>query len=505
MKNLFAILLLLLGYCGMAQTPRWTEYTSRTSAYPAAQYLTGYLAENNFSEEPEADLLLRLSGYAKDQLVENILVDIQSISTLNILNVNAETQEVFRKNSTAVSTATIAGLNTETYYDKKKKIGYAFAYAKKSDVIDHYANDIAQYLDQINTNFTIVKNQKAAGDNQKALKVLFLIQTHLKNVEQGQAMLVTLTGNFNDSRIKRPETNVYKVKLEQELNAVKNTDQFSIDDAAFFIANAIQVQLGKPDQAIQVNNFTYQDTPMGSPFSRKLQASISQKLVQSGFSVVTQSQTGQILVLNGSYWDEADHIKIAALLRDQSSAAALASSDCNIPKPALVANGVVFTPENYKQAMITMREFAEGEVKGGNLNLDVYTNKGKDNLIFTEGELLKLFVRANRECYLRFVYHLADGSKVLLLDNYYINRDHVNQVYELPYEFECAEPFGIETLQLNAQGQPFSPLNTQSQYGYEFILDDTKSIITKSRGFKKVKAGEELKAEKRLVFTTMNR
>lgn len=499
------MLLLLMGHLGVAQAPRWTEYTSRTSAYPPEKYLIGYLAENNFNEEPEADLLQRLSGYAKDQLVENILVDIQSISTLNILNVNAETQEVFRKNSTAVSKATIAGLNGETYYDKKKKIGYAFAYAKKSDVIDHYANEIAQYLDQVSTNFTIVKNQKSAGDNQKALKGLFLIQTQLKNVEQAQTMLVTLTGNFNESRIKRTETNAYKVKLEQELNAVRNTEQFSIDDAAFYIANAIQVQLGQSDRAIQVNNFTYQDTPMGSPFSRKLQSSVSQKLVQSGFSVVTASQTGQVLVLNGSYWEEGDQLKVSALLRDQSSAAALASSDCNIPKSTLAASGVVYTPENYKQAMLTMREFAEGEVKGGNLNLDVYTNKGKDNLIFTEGEMLKLFVRANRECYLRFVYHLADGSKVLLLDNYYINRDHVNQVYELPYEFECAEPFGIETLQLNAQGQPFDPLNTQTQYGYEFILDDTKSIITKSRGFKKVEANDEVKAEKRLVFTTMNR
>ena len=180
-------------------------------------------------------------------------------------------------------------------------------------------------------------------------------------------------------------------------------------------------------------------------------------------------------------------------------------ADTFLPIVSLESRGIAYTPENYKQALINMKEFAKDEVKGGNLNIDVYTNKGKENLIFTEGDVLKLFVRANRECYLRFVYHLADGSKVLLLDNYYINRDNVNQVYELPYEFECAEPFGIETLQLNAQGEPFEALNVRSEYGYDFILDDTQTIITKSRGFKKSKSETDIKAEKRLVFTTMNK
>jgi hypothetical protein len=67
---------------------------------------------------------------------------------------------------------------------------------------------------------------------------------------------------------------------------------------------------------------------------------------------------------------------------------------------------------------------------------------------------------------------MADGSQVLFVDNYYISSDKVNKVYELPYEFECSAPFGVETIQLSAQSEPFKKLNTKIVDGYEFVSDD---------------------------------
>jgi hypothetical protein len=100
---------------------------------------------------------------------------------------------------------------------------------------------------------------------------------------------------------------------------------------------------------------------------------------------------------------------------------------------------------------------------------------------------------------------LADGAKVLLLDNYYIGIDKVNKVYELPEEFVCAEPFGAELLLVNAQTEKFEPLNTRKQYGYEFILDNVPEILANTRGFKKVEKGELMRAENSIVITTMGK
>lgn len=133
-----------------------------------------------------------------------------------------------------------------------------------------------------------------------------------------------------------------------------------------------------------------------------------------------------------------------------------------------------------------MKAFKTDELTGGGFLAEIWTNKGDENLIYTEGEKLKLYVRINRESYIRVIYHMADGSKVLMVDNYYVGSDKVNTVYELPFEFECAEPFGVETLQLNAQTKAFDALNTTQQYGYDFISEKLNDILVNTRGFKKV-------------------
>jgi hypothetical protein len=166
-------------------------------------------------------------------------------------------------------------------------------------------------------------------------------------------------------------------------------------------------------------------------------------------------------------------------------------------------NNIEFLPENFINANIKNKTFTENEIVGGDLNLEIWTNKGTENLLYSEGDTLRLYIRANKECYVRFIYHLADGSSVLLLDDHYIGIDKVNKVYQLTDEFVCSEPFGVEMLQVNAQTEKFEPLITKLVDGYRFITDDLKAIIEKNRGFKKLDSDKVLKTEKRMVITTM--
>jgi hypothetical protein len=169
------------------------------------------------------------------------------------------------------------------------------------------------------------------------------------------------------------------------------------------------------------------------------------------------------------------------------------------------SNDVSYLPENFEEAYARMKVFGQNEIIKGDLNVEVWTNKGDDNLIFTEGETVKFFIRSNKECYIRFTYHLADNQAVLMLDNYYIAAHMANKVIELPDEFECAAPFGVETLQVNAQTKPFDNLITRNQDSYQFIDESISDAVIKTRGFIKV-TGETIdKAEKRLVFTTLSK
>ena len=512
MKRLvYSLILTLFISVSFAQKPSWVNYEARTMKYPESGYLVGFSSEVIVKKDiPRDDILERLSGYAKDKLVQSVLTEIKSTTTMNINTTNGFTNEELKSASVASSDAQIAGLTVETYYENTKRddVAYAFAYAEKKEVINHYENLIKTYLDRFNTDFGIAQDAQKNRDNQKALKILFGFQKDFRDVEHAQTLLVTMTGNYALPSVKRNEINVFKQKVENKIAEIRGIDQFTLEDAAYYIAFSMATQMEDKSQSILVNNFTFEDTPMGSKFSRRFKASIDQKLSAEGFSVVQDISTNpNALVLNGTYWENGDKLKIVTILRTQLEGKNISSAECYLPKRSIESLGIAYKPENYTQALVDQKIFAENEIVGGNLNIELWTNKGKDRLIYTEGEELRLFVRSNKEAYIRIIYYLADGSKVLLKDNFFINRDMVNKTVTIPDYFECAEPFGVETMQLNAQVDPFEPLNTYEEYGYEFITESTQSIQVKSRGFKKVKSTkvEDIKAERRLVFTTMPR
>ena len=55
-------------------------------------------------------------------------------------------------------------------------------------------------------------------------------------------------------------------------------------------------------------------------------------------------------------------------------------------------------------------------------------------------------MRVNRPAYVRLVYILANGSKVVLEQAYFIDASKVNQAVEYPDKFEVSAPFGVERL-----------------------------------------------------------
>ena len=225
---------------------------------------------------------------------------------------------------------------------------------------------------------------------------------------------------------------------------------------------------------------------------------------EDGYNSGKDSITAGYYSLSGTYWEADSNLKIIAVLTDQEEVKSVASVEALLPVIWLRNNDISYKPENFDQAYSEMIKLSKDEITGGGMYIDIWTNKGKENLVYAKGEKLKLFVRANQKCYLRFIYHMADGSKILLLDNYYIGWDLANKTVEIPREFECTDPYGVETLQLVAQTDKFPPLNIKERYGFSFIVDDLDDILRNIRGFKPV-SDENLKAEKRLVFTTVEK
>ncbi len=499
-----------------AQAPAWIKYQKRVLKYPESIYLTGFSSETNYYGDDENELIARCEENAKKELTEAVKVSIKSITVSGTNNVNTglsqETYEYIKQSSVSVSGLDIAGLIMQHYYDKKKKTAYAFCYVKRSDLITHYKQKVNTGLKDLEAKKQFADDLLKADLQQKALKAYFECLPILREIEEAQAILAAM-GKRDEVSLKKDKTIQLKSEIDHGINQLNSVAKNSISDLAFFIANGLNMQVKDLKGKVKLSSFTYEDTRMGSPFAKRLHKELEQKLVSEtaleihNIQYANQYKKQSLLdyIITGTYWEDSDYLKIIVVLRDFKTGKAIASVESKLSKAFCEKNKLAYLPANFIEVNTNRKNFLENEVIGGDLSLEVWTNKGANDLLFTEGDTLRLFLRVNKPCYIRFVYYLADGSKVLLLDNYYIGIDKVNKVYELPEKFVCAEPFGAELLLVNAQTKKFDPLNTKKQYGYEFILDDVPVILANTRGFKKIEKGEVMRAENSIVITTMGK
>jgi hypothetical protein len=304
--------------------------------------------------------------------------------------------------------------------------------------------------------------------------------------------------------------NVLRIKVAKGIKDLQSSKDLSLDDAAFVLGLGLKLQADSIAGEMRLVNFTFQDSKMASAFSKRLTQMMESKLVDQGMNVKVREASmadnndkTPHAILSGTYWEEGTDIKIIALVRDGITNKTIASSESSVPKAWLDAKGIEYKPANYDNAIKNLVEFTNNEtMPEGGLLVQLTTNRGNEGLIFTQNDEMKVFVRANKSCYIRLIYFLADGSKVLLFDNYFISNDQANKIIEIPETFVCTAPFGIETLQLNAQSEEFAPLKVQVEDGYSFIQEELKDVLFKTRGFKP-KGNKDAKSEQRIMITTL--
>ncbi len=506
-KLYFTLFTIFLTWNAIAQVPPWIDFQKRQSNYPTTEYFSGFSTSKTQKGESEYDLLERLKESATSELIESVQVTVQSLSTLHTIETIGNFQEEYKQAISSFSRIDLAGLQTETFYDKKKKTGYAFAYVKKDDLTNYYQDQLTMKKAEIDQLINKADQFVKMNDEENALKTYFDCKPLFREAESDLTLVMLLKASTTDME----DIKQYELTVNKAIDNIYKSEQLNLEEVCSFMASGLKIQTGQMDKSIQLANFTYQDTKMGSPFSRRLIRVFEKELVeeakykiQTDFSYTTKNIKLPHYILTGTYWEDGESLKIIAILRERQSLKTIASVDGILPKKWLNQNNISYLPENYEDALASMMAFKKDEITGSGLKLEVWTNKGDDSPVFYEGDTLRFYIRVNNECYVRIINHFADGTRILLVDNMYIGSDKVNKAVKIPREFLCASPFGIEVLQVNAQSVDFNPLYTESSYGYDFIKEDLTAILKNTRGFKPIK-NEDLKAEKRIVVTTMNK
>ncbi len=333
-KNLAGLILFLSCFSAQAQAPVWVQESQRNLRYPSGTYLTGFSVAKNTLNEAGDEFMNKLVEVARTELINSIYTNLQSLSSLNIENKNTRTNEVYRLKTASFSKASLSGLEIKKHYDTANKTAYAFAFARKAEVADYNRRLIDENKTKIEAAIQRGQSFKTAGNVQQALKAYYEGLTLLRNVETAQSVLLAL--NVDIAQLPHRESfNQYAVSITQEIENLQKSNHLKLDDAAYFLAYGLLLQLGKTDQTFIVEPFTYQNKGFESPFSLQLSTLVKNQLVEAGQYAVRENNGEEHvedqLQIKGSYWVDGSKIRIVALAEEAQDGVIKASAEAALP------------------------------------------------------------------------------------------------------------------------------------------------------------------------------
>ncbi|HCA78698.1 MAG TPA: hypothetical protein DEP53_03085 [Bacteroidetes bacterium] len=523
MQRILRIVLLLLYFsaAAFAQKPDWVKEYGKSISYPEQLYLTGFGMHKVTGGIDRATSLRKATESARGNLIQSVRVSLQSTSGMIVEERNQRISSYFSSATQATSSMEIQGLELKTFYDDDEEMSYALAYVSRAHLASLYKEKESKLRKSIRQSLDAGKTDEEQGLKTKALDEYLACYPLFRQLEEAQAILLAVrTGTVK--AIAELEGDMAKDEVDESAirEAVRRLVQrpmVSAEDLAWYLAYCLKEQLNLKEATLLVTPFTYRDTKMGSPFSRFFKQVLESRVAEvARWTPVQQDLKSRSLeivgdtirspqadyILRGTYWERENGIKFISTFQRVSDGKMIGSAEAVIDTSILEKTPLSLKPQNFAAALSDQKQFGKDEALPSGLSLEVWTNKGTDDLVFSKGERMQAYVRVNMPCYIRFIYHLADGKRALLVDNHYIDQSKVNRVYPIPEEFECDEPFGAEFLQAFARTEEFEPVHTQEVEGYKILQEDLERFLASQRGMKKVKR-DTLQAETRLVMTTV--
>ncbi|PWJ42566.1 hypothetical protein [Sediminitomix flava] len=169
MKRFIACFFLLsLYFTSFAQRPNWSYHHQREKLFPKAKFLIGFYQVP--METFEQEKMQSLEQLAKTALIENVRVNVQSVSTLKERSFNDELDTYFGSDSRVNAELELSGLQIESYFNKFDKEAYALAYVERKKLIDFYSGLLNRGLKKGSTNNNEIRMNLVDGEVGTALK-----------------------------------------------------------------------------------------------------------------------------------------------------------------------------------------------------------------------------------------------------------------------------------------------------------------------------------------------
>ncbi len=463
--------------------PKWATTMGSDTPYPPRLYYTGFGMARRAGDDATA--LETAKSQAAADLSASVVVHLKS----KLFTITTDDGRRFTQEATAVSESSSSMELVGIEFDIERNFlnYYALARASKNALANHYAKRLEQAYSEINslhaeaTRLEQKKSYDAAY--QRYLSVLpalesFFFDYPVYSVVTGNSVLPSI-GGITGGQV--DELLDLRTEIRSKIAALENRKPDNLDEALETIVKHFEAEQ-LPKGSYQFVNLTYQDTDFSSQFG----AFVAGKLESLLVPVIYGSQSGGII--RGTYWERGESIELHIIARRQNGTV-VGSSQVQFPLSS-VPPTISIKPRNFEQAMVDARVVAEGAIVDGSINVEVWTNKGKneDRLVFFEGEEVQFYFRVNQPAFLQMTDVLVTGDKVLLEESFYIGIDKVNMVVRYPYKFEPVPPLGVERVIITAYETPAPTPNVVliEIEGHEYpVFEDFNELYSRTRGLRR--------------------
>jgi hypothetical protein len=514
-----AVLCLLALLLCAEDRPAWLGDAGRAATYPDTVWLSATAEERTTTERDRAKCLEIVATGAQNELARSVRVRVEAVTESKSVEITGASGSRFDSTFSDQS-VTITGVwldlrKLETWFDEESGTAHAVCAVERSVLAASLRARAEAALGELNASADEAQAHETAGRSNEAAIAWVRILAAARGVGDDLILARGVSPIDADTALATRLAEVHARAATAQARLAGRAIA-SAEDLAWVLAQQLARGAGETKPVVMVPAFTVRDSRLSSQFGRFAAQLLGNQLAKAGgWKVMRASAAGPArdavaasgaeMVILGATWDGPEGVRVVVAAHSLEDGRMLAAAEATLPKAGIEATGLATAPQNAAAALADQQAFRRDEVIGGGMRLEVWTSKGDDAPVFTKGERVQIFARVDRPSHLRIVYHLADGRRALLVDNLYIDESKVNQVYQLPDEFEVDAPFGAETLQASAATRPFPKLGTRMEDGYPILLDGLDVANAKTRGLKKVDNSELRQAESRVVITTVER
>ena len=330
----------------MAQKPAWADYYKRQQRYPDNEFLVGFVSGINNNDEDAGKLKTVYESMAKDKLIQGIQVEIESNNSLNVSNTNGKSGEEFLSKSVSFSKANVSGLNTQSFYDRKKKEVYAIAFVNKKELAYYYHNLIQSGIENIEQKLTEGRKYAKKGNKEEALRSFYEAMPYLNKIDEARVLLIALNRKMY-ADINNDEINKLKLDLINEIDSLIKASELNLSESAYFVAYGLFLQMGEVEETLFLESFTFENTGLQSTFSEKWNNEFSAALVKAGNYEIAKGSGKEDFTVRGNYWKEGEFVKLNASVYKNKQI--IAVSKGSIPLAWLEGEDIDFVPKQAKK------------------------------------------------------------------------------------------------------------------------------------------------------------